>query len=581
MKKRPPTVADLLANRGKHQYAMLRVETMEEAEAAALAGVEMFSIPAAMIHDPRFREVAPTAFAFPGDNFYEIGDTSAFMKWAMPLFKAGADGFYCSGSLKTVREMAEHAFPVCGHVGLIPSKATWTGGFKAVGKTLDSAKWVWDACVALQDAGAFAVEIEVVPHQITQAIAEKTDLFLISLVAGVLWLVTIFYAIGYMRSHHEENQTRFYACFALAIGSVFGVAFASNLFTLFIFYEVLTLSTYPLVTHAGTAEAKKGGRTYLGILLGTSIAFFLFAILGTYFVAGTLEFTQGGVFPAGTSVAVGGALLVLFVFGVGKAAIMPFHRWLPAAMVAPTPVSALLHAVAVVKAGVFTLLKVGTFIFGLDFLNTLPTTDALLYLAGASVIIASLIAMRQDNLKKRLAYSTVSQLSYITAGMLLATDAGITGGAMHIAMHAFGKITLFFCAGAILVTLHKTDVSQLRGIGWQMPVTMAAFLIGTLSIIGLPPTGGSWSKWFLLSGALDADQMFIMGVLLLSSLLNIAYLLPIPILAFFPPADGVARPAIKEAPLPSLLALSFTALMCLVLFVFPQPLYELAASITN
>lgn len=402
-----------------------------------------------------------------------------------------------------------------------------------------------------------------------------------ALVAGVLWLVTIFYAIGYMRSHHEENQTRFYACFALAIGSVFGVAFASNLFTLFIFYEVLTLSTYPLVTHAGTAEAKKGGRTYLGILLGTSIAFFLFAILGTYFVAGTLEFTQGGVFPAGTSFAVGGALLVLFVFGVGKAAIMPFHRWLPAAMVAPTPVSALLHAVAVVKAGVFTLLKVGTFIFGLDFLNELPTTDALLYLAGASVIIASLIAMRQDNLKKRLAYSTVSQLSYITAGMLLATEAGITGGAMHIAMHAFGKITLFFCAGAILVTLHKTDVSQLRGIGWQMPVTMAAFLIGTLSIIGLPPTGGSWSKWFLLSGALDADQMFIMGVLMLSSLLNIAYLLPIPILAFFPPADGVARPAIKEAPLPSLLALSFTALMCLVLFVFPQPLYELAASITN
>ncbi len=185
MKKRPPTVADLLANRGKHQYAMLRVETMEEAEAAALAGVEMFSIPAAMIHDPRFREVAPTAFAFPGDNFYEIGDTSAFMKWAMPLFKAGADGFYCSGSLKTVREMAEHALPVCGHVGLIPSKATWTGGFKAVGKTLDSAKWVWDACVALQDAGAFAVEIEVVPHQITQAIAEKTDLFLISMGAGV------------------------------------------------------------------------------------------------------------------------------------------------------------------------------------------------------------------------------------------------------------------------------------------------------------------------------------------------------------------------------------------------------------
>ena len=183
-RRRPPTVAELLANRGKHQYAMLRVETIDEAAAAHEAGVEMFSIPPAMIHDPRFREVAPSAFAFPGDNYYEIGDTSAFLKWAMPLMKAGADALYCSGSLKTVRELADHAIPVCGHVGLIPSKATWTGGFKAVGKTLDSAKRVWDQCVALADAGAFAVEIEVVPHSITKAIAEKTDLFLLSMGAG-------------------------------------------------------------------------------------------------------------------------------------------------------------------------------------------------------------------------------------------------------------------------------------------------------------------------------------------------------------------------------------------------------------
>ena len=182
--KRPPTVADLLANRGKHQYAMLRVETIDEAAAAAIAGIELFSIPPAMIHDPRFRAVAPSAFVFPGDNFYEIGDTAAFMRWAMPLYKAGADGVYCSGSLGTVRELADHAIPVCGHVGLIPSKATWTGGFKAVGKTLDSAKRVWDQCVALQDAGAFAVEIEVVPHQITAAIAEKTNLFLVSMGGG-------------------------------------------------------------------------------------------------------------------------------------------------------------------------------------------------------------------------------------------------------------------------------------------------------------------------------------------------------------------------------------------------------------
>jgi 3-methyl-2-oxobutanoate hydroxymethyltransferase len=179
-----PTVADLLVNRGKHQYAMLRVETLAEAEAAAMAGVELLSVPPAMVHDRRFREVAPDAFIFPGENFYEIGDTSDFLKWAFPLYKHGADAVYCSGSLQTVRALADNAIPVCGHVGLIPSKATWTGGFKAVGKTLDSAKRVWDQCVALQEAGAFAVEIEVVPHSITAAIAERTDLFLISMGAG-------------------------------------------------------------------------------------------------------------------------------------------------------------------------------------------------------------------------------------------------------------------------------------------------------------------------------------------------------------------------------------------------------------
>ncbi len=178
------TVKDLLDQRGKHQFAMLRVETLAEAEAAQKAGVELLSVPPAMIYDRQFRDAAPTAFAFPGDNFYEIGDTADFLKWAFPLFKHGADGFYCSGSLQTVKAMADHGLPVCGHVGLIPSKATWTGGFKAVGKTLDSAKLVYQQCKALEAAGAFAVEIEVVPHAITQAIAEKTDLFLISMGAG-------------------------------------------------------------------------------------------------------------------------------------------------------------------------------------------------------------------------------------------------------------------------------------------------------------------------------------------------------------------------------------------------------------
>jgi len=403
---------------------------------------------------------------------------------------------------------------------------------------------------------------------------------LFALVASFLWLITTVYAIGYMRGHHEQNQTRFYVCFAIAISSVMGITFAGNLFTLFIFYEILTLSTYPLVTHAGTQNAMKGGRVYLGILLSTSIVFFLLAIIGTWFVAGTLDFKPGGVFSTDVNKVVAGVLLLLFVFGIGKAAIMPFHRWLPAAMVAPTPVSALLHAVAVVKAGVFTILKVCIFIFGIDLLPTLPTTQFLLYLAGASILLASLVAMRQDNLKARLAYSTVSQLGYITMGALLATSSGVIGSSMHIATHAFGKITLFFCAGAILVAAHKSKISEMRGLGRQMPITMAAFFIASLSIIGVPPTGGTWSKWYLLMGTIETEHFILMGILILSSLLNIAYLLPIPFHAFFSSDNASSSSTgIKEAPLPSLIALCITAAGCVVLFVYPQPLYELAKSI--
>ncbi len=403
---------------------------------------------------------------------------------------------------------------------------------------------------------------------------------LFALIASFLWIITTVYSIGYMRGHNEENQTRFYACFAIAISSVMGITFAGNLFTLFIFYEVLTLSTYPLVTHAGTNKAQRGGRTYLGILLSTSILFFLLAIVSTWFVAGTVDFKPGGVFDPGVNKLVAGSILVLFVFGIGKAAIMPFHRWLPAAMVAPTPVSALLHAVAVVKAGVFTVLKVCVYIFGIDLLALLPSTQFLLYLAAASILLASLVAMRQDNLKARLAYSTVSQLGYVTMGALLATSAGVLGSSMHIAMHAFGKITLFFCAGAILVAAHKSEISEMRGLGRQMPITMAAFLIASLSIVGAPPTGGTWSKWFLLVGTMETGQWALMVVLMVSSLLNIAYLLPLPLRAFFPGAEASsADVGMKEAPLPSLIAICITTVGCVVLFVYPQPLYELAQAI--
>ena len=400
---------------------------------------------------------------------------------------------------------------------------------------------------------------------------------LFSLVAGLLWVVTSIYAIGYMRGHHEKNQTRFYAAFAVAISCTLGIAYADNLFTLFLFYEFLTLSTYPLVTHSGTDKAKHAGRTYLGILLGTSIGFFLLGILITWYVAGTVTFQENGILSGKLDPAWAGILYALFLFGIGKAAVMPFHRWLPAAMVAPTPVSALLHAVAVVKAGVFTLLKVTIYIFGSDFILANDVTGGLVWVAAITILVASMIAMTKDNLKARLAYSTISQLSYIVLGTMLATKSSLIGSAIHIVMHAFSKITLFFAAGAILVVTHKKLVSELDGLGRAMPVTFGAFLIGTLSIIGLPPFGGMWSKWYLGLGTIESGNLLLLGVLMLSSLLNIAYLMPIPIRAFFgKPAGGIAHTHIKEAPKTILLAMIITSVMCIVLFFYSNHFYQLA-----
>ena len=402
---------------------------------------------------------------------------------------------------------------------------------------------------------------------------------LFALVAGTLWLVTSIYSIGYMRGHHEKNQTRFYAAFAIAISSALGAAFAGNMFTLFLCYEILTISTYPLVTHSGTPEAKRSGRIYLGILLGTSIGLQLLAILITWSVAGTLDFTHGGVLAGKLDPAYAGILYALFIFGVGKAAVMPFHKWLPAAMVAPTPVSALLHAVAVVKAGVFTILKVTIYIFGSDFILQAGASDRLIWFAAATILLASLIAITKDNLKARLAYSTVSQLSYIVLGALIATEISILGASMHIAMHAFAKITLFFAAGAILVAAHKTEISQMHGLGRAMPITFTAFTLASLSIIGLPPFGGMWSKWYLALGAVQTEQWILLAVLMISSLLNIFYLLPIAVRGFFAkPQAAEEYTEIKEAPKTMLFALSVTALVSIALFFYTDPFYNLAAN---
>ena len=398
---------------------------------------------------------------------------------------------------------------------------------------------------------------------------------LFALIASSLWIVTTIYAIGYMRGHHEIHQTRFYAFFAIAIGATMGIALAQNLFTLFLFYELLTISTYPLVTHAGTPEARRGGRVYLGVLMGTSMGFLLLAVIWTWQLTGTTGFKAGGILAGQASPLVIGILYGLFVFGIGKAALMPFHRWLPAAMVAPTPVSALLHAVAVVKAGVFAILKVTVYIFGIDLVGGSTASTALLWVAALTIIGASLVALYQDNLKRRLAYSTISQLSYVVLGAVLANAASISGAAVHIATHAVGKITLFFCAGAILVAAHKTRVSELDGLGRQMPLTMGAFLIASLSIAGLPPTGGLWGKWYLALGALDAGYGILVGVLMLSTLLNIAYLLPIPLRAFFGQSPKTTV-QFNEAPLPCLVAIGITTAACVTLFFFPGPVYQLA-----
>lgn len=441
---------------------------------------------------------------------------------------------------------------------------------------------------------------------------------LFALVASSLWILTSLYAIGYLRGHHEQHQTRFFACFALAIAAALGIAFSGNLLTLFLFYELLTFSTYPLVTHHGTPEALRAGRIYLGILVFTSVGLLLLAILMTFRVAGTLEFQPGGILASAVD---DGALpegwvpllLALYAFGTGKAALMPFHRWLPNAMVAPTPVSALLHAVAVVKAGVFTILKVVLYVFGLDLLTRTGASQWLMAVAGFTAVATAVIAIAQDNLKARLAYSTISQLAYIVLGAALATPDSALGGGLHIAMHAVGKITLFFCAGAIYVAAHKTRVSELDGLARRMPLTFMAFLLASLSLIGMPPFGGMWSKWFMALGALRGGNALYAGLYMLTSLLAVGYLMPVVVRGFLlppvpdphddhddahaahahpdeqahpghaeAPSRGRARATasgfwsgVREAPALCVVPLCLTALGCVALFVWGEALYRL------
>ncbi len=394
---------------------------------------------------------------------------------------------------------------------------------------------------------------------------------LFALLAGVLWIPSALYSVAYARAHGLRHRARFHACFAAAIAAALGIAFSGNLLTLFICYELLTLVTYPLVTHEGDAAARRAGRRYLLYLLGSSLGLLLPACIIVQLLAGETRFAHGGILAGHVSDFGAGWLYLLFVFGTGKAALMPLHRWLPAAMVAPAPVSALLHAVAVVKAGAFTILKVSWFTFGLDLLNGNWGAEFVMWVACFTIIAASCIALRLDHLKERLAYSTISQLSYIILGAAAAHPLAWLGGALHMLIHGFAKITLFFCAGAIAVTTHRDRVSELDGLGRIMPLTMVIFVIGALAVIGLPPGSGVWSKWLLLSGMAAQQHWLALGCLLLSSLLSIQYLLIIPGRAFLPGPHGERR----EAPAGCLAALAFCAIGTLLLFLWPGPAEEL------
>lgn len=389
-----------------------------------------------------------------------------------------------------------------------------------------------------------------------------------ALLASALWIVTSLYSVGYMRGGHYTHQTGYFACFAVCISAALGIAFAGNLLTFFIFYEMLTLATYPLVVHDRTAEAIAAGRKYLVFTLGAG-QMLLLAIIWTHALAPGATFQPGGFLPAKTPSAVLTILFVLFILGVGvKAAIMPLHSWLPSAMVAPTPVSALLHAVAVVKAGTFGVVRIVHYIFGIDLLRHLQLDVILASVASVTIILASIRALGEFNLKRRLAYSTISQLSYIVLGAALTSTTAVAGAMFHIVAHGFMKITLFFCAGAIYIKTHKLDIPDLAGLGRQMPITFAAFTIGALGLAGMPLCVGFISKWNLGLGALQAGHAVFLVVLVTSGLLNFAYFFPIVYSAFFGrPGQDIP---FDEASPTLWIPLALTAVISVMLGVYPN-----------
>ncbi|MCX7981989.1 MAG: monovalent cation/H+ antiporter subunit D family protein [Syntrophales bacterium] len=403
----------------------------------------------------------------------------------------------------------------------------------------------------------------------------KVDAFglIFALLSSALWFIVSLYTIGYMRSLKEHNQTRFFAAFSIAMGGAIGVALSADLLTQYMFYEILTVSTYPLVAHKESPEARRAGRKYLAYLMGGAV-FILFAMAMLYTCEGSLDFHPGGMIEQEGRGQLYRITFLSFLLGFGtKAAIMPLHEWLPSAMIAPTPVSALLHAVAVVKAGVFCVLRVLLYIYGPESLKTLELSFALALIVSLTIIGANVIAITQDNLKQRLAFSTINNLSIIILGALLLNPVSTLGAMLHLVSHGFLKITLFMCAGAIFVQEGKEMVSQMGGIGKKMPYTMAAFTVGALGLIGIPPIIGFLSKWFLCLGAIEVQRTGFLLIFLTSALLDAVYFLPIIYHAFFQRSVEGAN-INQEAPFLLLLPLMGTAIFSIVFFFFPNFLFH-------
>ena len=401
-----------------------------------------------------------------------------------------------------------------------------------------------------------------------------------AVVASTLWLLTSCYSVGYMRGHGEKNQTGYYAAFAMCLSAAIGICFAANLLTFFLFFEVLTVATYPLVAHYRDEEGVRSGRMYLAYTLISGQIFFA-GIVILYVYTGTMDFRPGGFVTPDTMPK--GVMLLVFIMMIGagivKAGVMPLHSWLPAAMVAPTPVSALLHAVAVVKAGAFCVLRVVLYVFGPEAAAYSGGAKILAWMAVCTILISSLIAIRKDNLKARLAFSTIGQLSYIILGIALLTPNSAAGALYHITAHAAMKITLFFAAGAIFVTTHKKNISEMVGIGRRMPFTMTAFCIASIAMAGFPFFAGFVSKANILMGAVSMGGLFFALTLVVSALLALTYLLPVVLLAFKREPVNPDFRSFGEANKPMLVPLLLTAGISLLLGLCPNAgphLYDLA-----